>query len=223
MKFETNLRQASSPIQTEFEFLENHLREEIPSEIFSSFDTLNRQSFDDQNEIKVNDSGKESKQLLIRKIRQLMEKMSNHYLFPTDNNKWEYGECIICYEFKWIFQRSCCSTNTCLDCLAQYYTNQIKMGIVSIECIGPNCRALVYRKEVTDRLSPDVKALFTRLLLAQSDESAFIKPCLQCNKLLTLSSEQQRKMKTGNRNLLMKRILLFGHKQSLINQSKVFK
>lgn len=184
------------------------------------FDTLD---LDDHNENKSNDNlSGQNKQSLIRKIRQLLEKMSNHYFLPTANNKWEYGECIICYETKWIYQRSCCSTNACLECLTQYYTNQIKMGIVSIECIGPECKALVYRKEVCDRLTPDVKALFTRLLLAQSNESAFIKPCLQCNKLLTLSADQQRKMKQGKRNLLIKRIFLLGHKQSLINQSKVF-
>ncbi|XP_027194292.2 uncharacterized protein LOC113789004 [Dermatophagoides pteronyssinus] len=175
-----------------------------------------------------NDNDNDLNQMTLMLIkRQLLEKiqMNGQRLEAPINNRWSFDECCICCENRWLLKRiCCCSSGACLSCLNRYYTERIRMGQLSIECIGPGCKSLIYRAEVLARLNGDNKALYGRLLLSQSNESDRIRPCPRCNRLYTLSSKHHTKMKYVDRNLLFKRLLMCGLAARLsAKQSKSFK
>ena len=114
------------------------------------------------------------------------------------NNRWSYDECSICLDVQWLLIRSCCSIRACINCLSQYYSDRISMGAIAIECIGFGCHELVYRTEIQVRLSPERRSLYDRLLLEQSSESQYAKPCPQCSSIYSLSPDQRRMIKKSN-------------------------
>ncbi|KAF7490847.1 Putative E3 ubiquitin-protein ligase [Sarcoptes scabiei] len=154
--------------------------------------------------------------------RQLLEriKIQGANLLAPINNKWLFDVCDCCDLKQWLLVRDCCQSKSCLDCLKQYYTTRIKMGILSIECIGTKCKQLVYRTEVMSRLAIADKALYGRLLLMQSSESDRSKPCPRCNKIFSLSFKHQEKIKRQRKMFLFKHILMLGLNH---NQSNYFK
>ncbi|RWS06760.1 putative E3 ubiquitin-protein ligase RNF217-like protein [Dinothrombium tinctorium] len=110
--------------------------------------------------------------------------------FPVGS--WDYEECKVCCETVWLYRRPCCDYPACNDCLTNYFENKVKLGIVSIECVNPQCHEYVHRDEISVRLAPEVKKTYCRLLAFNNcDEIA--KTCPRCNHIRRLQSESELK------------------------------
>lgn len=225
------------------ERIANHIQPQIMIDQYDSYDSFDQSMnnvYDDDDDDSTSsdtnpqfqnpDSGDTNSNMDLQTMmvikRKLLEKirMNGQRLEAPVNNRWLFNECCICCENRWLLKRICCSSGACLSCLTRYYTERIRMGQLSIECIGPGCKSLIYRAEVLARLNGDDKALYGRLLLSQSNESDRIRPCPRCNRLFTLSSKQQTKMKYTDTHLLFKRMLMCGLAARLsVKHSKSFK
>lgn len=94
--------------------------------------------------------------------------------------EWNFKECGICLEMKWLYCRHCCQYPACNSCLQLYYTSKVEQGIIQIECCNPTCHSYVHRDEISARLHNGTKETFYKLL-ASANINKFTKTCPRCS------------------------------------------
>ncbi|CAF0948059.1 unnamed protein product [Adineta ricciae] len=92
-------------------------------------------------------------------------------------------ECVICCELKRLQKRTCCEFHACSTCLNTYVEQQIKQGIIRIQCPNQQCHTYMHLDEINKRcLSAELRQKFARLLI-DSNRSINIKTCPRCSKI----------------------------------------
>ncbi|CAF3714936.1 unnamed protein product [Rotaria sordida] len=117
--------------------------------------------------------------------------LPNHHitLFET------LSECAICCDMKRLQNRSCCNFYACSTCLNIYVEQQIKQGIVSIQCPNQQCKIYMHRDEINKRcISPELRQKFTRYLV-DANRSNNIKTCPRCSNIHEIDPEVFRTMR----------------------------
>jgi hypothetical protein len=105
--------------------------------------------------------------------------ISNHHLTLSET----LSECIICCELKRLQKRICCDFSACSTCLNIYVEQQIKQGIIRIQCPNQQCHIYMHRDEIYKRcISPELRLKFTRYL-ADNNRSINIKTCPRCSNI----------------------------------------
>jgi hypothetical protein len=93
------------------------------------------------------------------------------------------SECVICCELKRLQKRTCCDFYACSICLNNYVEQQIKQGIISIQCPNQQCHIYMHRDEIHKRcLTPEIRHKFTRFLI-DNNRSINIKTCPRCSNI----------------------------------------
>ncbi|CAF1250354.1 unnamed protein product [Adineta steineri] len=105
------------------------------------------------------------------------------------------SECIICCEMKRLQKRSCCDFYACSTCLNMYVEQQIKQGIIRMQCPNQQCHMYMHRDEIHKRcISPEVRLKFTRYLV-DNNRSINIKTCPRCSNIHEIDLELCRSMR----------------------------
>jgi len=105
--------------------------------------------------------------------------VQNHHVTSSET----LSECAICCEMKRLQKRSCCNFYACSICLNIYVEQQIKQGIVRIQCPNQECHVYMHRDEINKRcISPEVRQKFTRFLV-DANRSNNIKTCPRCSNI----------------------------------------
>jgi hypothetical protein len=110
--------------------------------------------------------------------------LSNHHITLSET----LSECAICCEMKRLQKRSCCNFYACSICLNIYVEQQIKQGIVRIQCPNQQCHIYMHRDEINKRcISPELRQKFTRFLV-DANRSNNIKTCPRCSNIHEIGS-----------------------------------
>ncbi|CAF1306275.1 unnamed protein product [Rotaria magnacalcarata] len=105
------------------------------------------------------------------------------------------SECSICCEMKRLQKRACCNFYACSTCLNIYIEEQIKRGIVRIQCPNQQCRIYMHRDEIYKRcISPELRQKFTRFLV-DVNRANNIKTCPRCSNIHEIDPEVFRTMR----------------------------
>jgi hypothetical protein len=97
------------------------------------------------------------------------------------------SECVICCELKRLQKRSCCDFYACSTCLNIYVEQQIKQGIIRIQCPNQQCHIYMHRDEIHKRcLTPELRYKYTRFLI-EHNRSINIKTCPRCSNIHEIS------------------------------------
>jgi hypothetical protein len=103
--------------------------------------------------------------------------VSDHHLTFSET----LSECVICCELRRLQKRTCCSFHACSTCLNLYVEQQIKQGIIRIECPSQQCRIYMHRDEIHKRcISAEARQKFTRYLI-DNNRSINVKTCPRCS------------------------------------------
>ncbi|UJR28556.1 hypothetical protein I4U23_009790 [Adineta vaga] len=117
--------------------------------------------------------------------------LSNHHLTSSET----LLECLICYELKRLQKRTCCDFLACSACLNSYVEQQIKEGIIRIQCPNQDCHIYMHRDEIHKRcLSPELRQKFTRFLI-DNNRAINIKTCPRCSNIHEIDLELCRSMR----------------------------
>ncbi|CAF0748398.1 unnamed protein product [Rotaria sordida] len=117
--------------------------------------------------------------------------LSNHPLNLTEI----LSECTICCELKRLQKRTCCNFYVCSTCLNIYVEQQIKQGIIRIQCPNRQCHIYMHRDEIHKRcISPELRHKFTRILI-DNNRLINIKTCPRCSNIHEIDVEICRSMK----------------------------
>jgi hypothetical protein len=109
----------------------------------------------------------------------LTPNLSNHHISLSET----LSECAICCEMKRLQKRTCCNFYACSTCLNIYVEEQIKQGIVRIQCPNQQCHIYMHRDEINKRcISPELRQKFTRFLV-DVNRSNNIKTCPRCSNI----------------------------------------
>lgn len=93
------------------------------------------------------------------------------------------SECAICCEMKRLQKRICCQFFACSTCLTIYVEEQIKQGIIRIQCPNQQCHIYMHRDEINKRcISPDLRQKYTRFLV-DANRSNNVKTCPRCSNI----------------------------------------
>ena len=109
-------------------------------------------------------------------------------LSPFIVGELRHTECCVCLETRSLHVRACCAYAACDDCLARYYTAQVRAACIRVRCIG--CDAHVPRDEIIFRLDDDAKRLFDRFLV-DANRHPRIKTCPRCSVTTRLDAHAQ--------------------------------
>jgi hypothetical protein len=103
----------------------------------------------------------------------------NHHITLSET----LSECAICCEMRCLQKRPCCNFSACSICLNIYVEQQIKQGIVRIQCPNHQCRIYMHRDEINKRcISSELRQKFTRFLV-EANRSINIKTCPRCSNI----------------------------------------
>jgi hypothetical protein len=109
----------------------------------------------------------------------IVPNLSNHHLGLSET----LSECAICCEMKRLQKRTCCNFYACSTCLNIYVEEQIKQGIVRIQCPNQQCHIYMHRDEINKRcISPELRQKFTRFLV-DANRSNNVKTCPRCSNI----------------------------------------
>lgn len=93
------------------------------------------------------------------------------------------SECAICCEFKRLQKRTCCYFYACSICLNTYVEEQIKQGIVRIQCPNQQCHVYMHRDEINKRcIAPELRQKFSRFLI-DANRANNVKTCPRCSNI----------------------------------------
>jgi hypothetical protein len=105
--------------------------------------------------------------------------VQNHHVTSSET----LSECAICCEMKRLQKRSCCNFYACSICLNIYVEQQIKQGIVRIQCPNQQCHIYMHRDEINQRcISPELRQKLIRFLV-DANRSINIKTCPRCSNI----------------------------------------
>jgi hypothetical protein len=115
-----------------------------------------------------------------------------HELNPSSilsNSSEILSECIICCELKRLQKRTCCDFSACSTCLNIYVEQQIKQGIIRIQCPNEHCHIYMHRDEIHKRcLTPELRQKLTQYLI-DNNRSINIKTCPRCSNIHEIDME----------------------------------
>jgi hypothetical protein len=98
-------------------------------------------------------------------------------------------ECSICYELRRLQKRTCCEFAACPSCLTLYVEQQIKQGIIRIQCPNHQCHIYMHRDEIHKRcLSTELRQKFTRFFI-DMNRSINMKTCPRCSNIHEIGLE----------------------------------
>ena len=107
----------------------------------------------------------------------------------------EKQTCAICCELKFVNERTCCGLRSCNECINIYIQTKIKesCGIVKIECLNCECKKLIHRDEINDRMSHfDDSALKAYLkFLIEANKDSNCKTCPRCSHVIRMDEYQR--------------------------------
>lgn len=104
---------------------------------------------------------------------------SVHQSMPTES----LSECSICCEMRRLQKRPCCQFDACNTCLNSYVEQQVKQGLVRIQCPNQGCHSYLHRDEIYKRCtSAELRQKLTRFL-ADANRASNIKTCPRCSDL----------------------------------------
>jgi E3 ubiquitin-protein ligase RNF217 len=99
------------------------------------------------------------------------------------------SECIICCELKRLQKRTCCDFSACSTCLNIYVEEQIKQGIIRIQCPNEHCHIYMHRDEIHKRcLTPELRQKLTQFFI-DNNRSINIKTCPRCSNIHEIDLE----------------------------------
>ena len=102
---------------------------------------------------------------------------SDHHLTLSET----LSECTICYELRRLLKRPCCDFSACSSCLNNYVEQQVRQGIIRMQCPNHQCHIYMHRDEIHKRcVSPELRQKFTRFLL-ETNRSINMKTCPRCS------------------------------------------
>ncbi|CAF1523170.1 unnamed protein product [Adineta steineri] len=105
------------------------------------------------------------------------------------------SECGICCEMKRLQKRICCNFYACSTCLNIYVEQQIKQGIIRIQCPNQQCSIYMHRDEINKRcITPELRQKLTRFLV-DANRSMNIKTCPRCSNIHEIDLEVFRSMR----------------------------
>ncbi|CAF1268122.1 unnamed protein product, partial [Adineta ricciae] len=117
--------------------------------------------------------------------------ISNHPVTTSET----LSECAICCEMKRLQKRSCCNFNVCSTCLNIYVEQQVKQGIVRIQCPNQQCHTYMHRDEINKRcISPELRQKLTKFLV-DANRSINVKTCPRCSNVHEIDLEVYRSMR----------------------------
>jgi hypothetical protein len=105
-------------------------------------------------------------------------------ILPNLSNLHEtLSECSICCELKRLQKRPCCQFYACSTCLNIYVEQQIKQGIIRMQCPNHRCHIYMHRDEIHKHcLSPELRHKFIRYFI-DNNRSINIKTCPRCSNI----------------------------------------
>ncbi|CAF0730745.1 unnamed protein product [Brachionus calyciflorus] len=116
-------------------------------------------------------------------------------------------ECEICYDFCFVNTRNCCNLKSCNKCINLYIQSQIKesCGNVRIECLNNNCKKLIHKDEICERMNKFDKETLNLYLkfLVDANKDSKCKTCPRCSHIMNLDN-LERRVKSSKTTLLTK-------------------
>ena len=99
------------------------------------------------------------------------------------------SECSICCEMRRLQKRPCCQFDACNACLNNYVEQQVKQGLVRIQCPNQGCQSYLHRDEIYKRCtSSELRQKLTRFL-ADANRASNIRTCPRCSNLHEIGLE----------------------------------
>ena len=166
---------------------------------------------DDSISSELDQTSDEESSELLEESSVFVNTSSNLHLTHSETS----AECGICNELKRLQKRSCCEFSACSICLNMYVEEQIKQGIIRIQCPNQKCHIYMHRDEIHKRcLSPELRQKFARFLL-ETNRSLNMKTCPRCSSIHEIGLAKQRIVFFG-----IQRILLFRSRTMSIDATR---
>ncbi|CAF4549590.1 unnamed protein product [Rotaria sp. Silwood1] len=165
-------------------------------------DTIKSQeNFDDENDDDGDDDDDDDNKSISSELDHTIDEensdinpistLPNHHITLCET----LSECAICCEMKRLQSRSCCNFYVCSTCLNIYVEQQIKQGVVRIQCPNQQCKTYMHRDEINKRcISPELRQKFTRYLV-DANRSNNVKTCPRCSNIHEIDPEVFRTMR----------------------------
>lgn len=126
--------------------------------------------------------------------------------FNLSENKRNFGffektlpthyECQICMDSCYVNLRPCCRFKSCNNCINLYIQTKIKesCGNLSIECLNNECKKLIQKDEICERMftfDKNTHDLYLKILI-DANKNSDRKTCPQCSFILDVKSIQNK-------------------------------
>ena len=110
-------------------------------------------------------------------------------------------ECTICGELRRLLKRPCCDFSACTSCLTTYVEQQVRQGIIRMQCPNHQCHIYMHRDEIHKRCTcPELRQKFTRFLL-ETNRSINVKTCPRCSFIHEIGTRTSHSHSRCNTNL----------------------